>query len=149
RELDLIAQLAEQRLQLVAAAMDVTDDVEWPRLVAAVGPQTRADDLRTLDLLDRLEPMGLPESFPLQAAEAAVERSDVVANHMRSDLPIGALAVAVLAHALAGIQHDGNRQRVIRSRNPNVLPPILRPQVGGVHHREPSILQTLLHDELE
>ena len=49
-----VAERRQQRHQLVAAAVDVADDVERPGLGAPVGPHRHAHDLGRLDVLDRL-----------------------------------------------------------------------------------------------
>ena len=48
---NLVAEFPQQRLQLIKAAMYVTDDIKWPVLLLEVVPQWLSLDLDGLNLL--------------------------------------------------------------------------------------------------
>ena len=69
----VVAQLAEQRLQLGAAAVDVADDVERAGEVGQVVVALLGDDRGGLDLLDAAQDVHLAEALALQAAQRAAQ----------------------------------------------------------------------------
>ena len=76
-----VAELREQRLQLVVAAVDVADDVERAHLLLAVGPQRRADDL---DRVVGRDDVREAEALLLQVAQRAAQVACLAADDVRA-----------------------------------------------------------------
>ena len=73
----------------------------------------------------------------------------VVAHHVRPVLPVRPRLVALEADVLAGVEHDGDRQRVIFPDEAHEVRPVLLAHVGGVDDGELAPLQPRLGDEME
>jgi hypothetical protein len=56
-------QPLEQVAQLIATAVNVTDDVEWPSFVLPVVPQRLTSDNGRVDFFPRLQHVDVTESF--------------------------------------------------------------------------------------
>ena len=87
-----VAESSEESLQLVAAAVDIADDVERAVLVSLVVPERHALDGRRLDLLGRVEHEDVPEALPLEPPQRPSELRLLVADDVRAEVPVGSLA---------------------------------------------------------
>src|SRR3954468_18181434 len=105
--------MVEQLLELRAAAMHVTDDVEWAVVELAVVPQWLARDLRRGDVALRSEVMHLPKAFTLKKPKRALELTALLPDHVRSEIAIGSILVARLAQPFGKIEHDRDRKHVV------------------------------------
>src|SRR6185369_12280255 len=105
--LRLIAEAREQHFELVAAAVDVADDVEGAGLALAVGPQRPALDDGGFDVLHGAQDEDVAEALLLQLAERAPEVVRLVADDVRPHRAVGAHAVALLADLLRQREDDG------------------------------------------
>ncbi len=109
----VVAQLAEQSLQFGGAAVDVADDVEGAGEVGQVVVPLLGDDRGVLDLLDAAQDVHLAEALALQAPQGAPEfagvAGDDAARHVGA---VGAGGVALGAHLLRYVEHDGDGQHV-------------------------------------
>src|SRR5262249_26527152 len=95
-----VAELVEQRVELLEAAVHVADHVERPVVVAAVVPEPLALDRRALDLLDRREHDHVPEALPLETAQRATEVARLAPYDVRTEVASRPVAVALVAHLL-------------------------------------------------
>src|SRR5690606_20396965 len=108
-----IPQLFEQLLKLVAAAVNVADDVERTILIPLVIPKRDTLDGRRLDLLDRIHHEDVPESLSLQRLERTSKLRPLLSDDVRSEHAVISVPVAFVANLLRRIQHDGHRQAVV------------------------------------
>jgi hypothetical protein len=145
----LVAELGEQLLELVVAAVNVADDVERPALLLAVVPERRARDRRRLDLLRRAEHVHLPEALLAEPAQRAAELARLVADHVRAEVAVGPAAVAVLTEPLRQVEDDCDRQEVVLARERDERRAVLALDVGRVDDREPTGLHSLGGDVVE
>jgi hypothetical protein len=65
----LVAELLHQLLELIAAPVNVTDDVERPRLAFAVVPERLPLDDSRIDFFLGLEHMHVPKALASEAAQ--------------------------------------------------------------------------------
>ncbi len=128
-----VAQLAEQGLQFGGAAVHVADDVERPGEVGEIVEPLLRDDGGPLDLLHAAQHMHLAEALALQVAQRAAQFPGVPlddpARHVGA---VGAGRVALGAHLLGDVEHDGDGQHVVPLRQVDQLPPGLLLDAGGV-----------------
>ena len=103
-----VAELLEELDKLIEAAVHVADNVEWSRIVPAVGPQPATLDGRRRDLLGRGEDGDVPEAFALEAFQGAAELAALVADDVRAEVPVRALPVALVAELLGEVEDDGD-----------------------------------------
>jgi hypothetical protein len=90
-----IAKQIEQSLQLLAAAVDVADDVERPVVCAPVAPQTLAHDHCSRDAFLGMQHVHPTKAFALEAPQRLFQAPNMVMHHRTRD-------VAVLAALVAG-----------------------------------------------
>ena len=87
---DRVAELLEQRHQLVEAAVDVADDVERAVLVACGRSRAAARSIvGRVDLLGRLQDEDVAEALALQAAQRAAQLLALVADDVRAEVAVG------------------------------------------------------------
>ena len=87
-----VPESREQFLQLVAAAVNIADDVERAVLVSLVVPERHPLDDRRLDLLGRVEHEDVPEALPMEPPERPPQLRLLVADDVRAEVPVGSLA---------------------------------------------------------
>jgi hypothetical protein len=145
---DQVAQLREERLQLVGAAVHVADDVERAILVPHIGPQALARDLDAVDRLDRAQLVHVAETLLVDAADVAPQARHVVAHHVRAVLAVGPPRIAFAADVLAWIEHDGDGQRVVFLGDAHELCPVLLAHIGGVNHDDLAPLEAGFGDDV-
>src|SRR5947209_2776677 len=63
---NLIPKLSEQGLQLLKAAMHITDNIEWSMFMLQIRPETLTLDLNGVDLFRRGENIDVMEAFTAQ-----------------------------------------------------------------------------------
>ena len=130
------SRAAEQLLQLVAAAVDVADDVERAVVVAAVVPERLALDRRR-----RRRPRALSTKTWRKPRGRALERSARGLARcwridVRPELAVGPLAVALVADPLGQVEHDRHRQAVVLCAP--ARPAACAPPAGRSWRRRPS-----------
>ena len=147
--LDAVAELGEQRFQLVAAAVHVADDVERTRVVASVGPQALTFDDRGVGLGfgTQLEPVA--EALASEPLQRPAEQSYMVVYNPRTEIAVRPPGVAILADALRQIEHDGDGEGVELAGQTYELGAVFGTDVGRVHDGETSGGETLSGDEFE
>ena len=143
-----IAQLAQQRAELVEAAVQIADDVERPAVRAAVGLQRLAFDDGRVDLRGRPEAV-LAEPLAAQPAQRMAQQLALVADHAPADRAVAARQVALLADRFRDVEGQRHRHRVVLAGDRDELPAVLGADVGGVHDREAAGGQPLAGDEVE
>jgi len=55
----------------------------------------------------------MPETFSLQAFKRPLQLLGVIADHMRSDLPVGPAIISLLAYLFGQVKDNSLRQAVI------------------------------------
>jgi hypothetical protein len=85
----------------------------------------------------------MAEAFALQPAQRTAQQADLVAHHMRSEIAIGPILVALDAERLRHVEHDRDRQRMMLAREIDQQAAILRPHAGRVDHRQATGRQAL------
>src|SRR5690606_17652563 len=109
-----VAQLAEQGVQFGGAAVDVADDVEGAGEVGQVVEPLLGDDGGPLDLLRAAQHVHLAEALALQVAQRAAQFAGVPADDPAGHVgAVGAGRVALGAHLLGHVEHDGYGQHVV------------------------------------
>jgi len=71
----------------------------------------------------------LPEAFAFEAAQSPLQLPLLVADHVRAEVAVGAVAIALLAETLRQVEDDRHRQEVVLARRAGsvqVLPPCSR-----------------------
>ena len=132
-----VAELARAALELVAAAVDVADDVERAVLVAPVVPQPLASIVGRVDLLGRVRGRGRARN-PRACSRCSERRSSraLVADDVRAEVAVGPLAVALVAEPLRQVEArsrpagSGARGRARRAAR--------GPRAARSSHRPPS-----------
>src|SRR5207244_13109682 len=69
----LVTQPAQQGFPLIAAAVDIADDVERPVFMALVAVERHALDRGGCHFLRTLQDEGVPEALPAKAAQGAAQ----------------------------------------------------------------------------
>src|SRR6185503_14725805 len=87
--ISLVTQLPQQLLELVAAAMNVADDVERPRFAFAVVPERLPLDDGSIDLLLGLEDVDVPEALAAEASQRPTQLALLIADDVRTKIPVG------------------------------------------------------------
>lgn len=144
-----VSELLQQGLQLVAAAMDIADDVERPVLVPPVVPERNPLDDRRLHRLGRLQHEDVAKPLPPEPPEPTPQLRLLIADDMGTKVPIAPAGVAVLADPLVQIQHDRHGQDVVLPGQFHERLAGLRLNVGGIDHRESAQGEPLPGDEPE
>jgi hypothetical protein len=145
----VVAERAQQRRQLVEAAVDVADDVERPVLVPLVVVQRLARDLDRVDLLHRLQHVRVAEALASEEAERAAHGALLVAHDVRPELAVRPQRVALVADARRHIEGDGHRERVVLAGDGDERLAVLRLDVRGVDDRQLRARQALAHDRVQ
>jgi len=78
----LVAELAQQLLELDAAAVHIADHVERARVLAPVVVLPLVRDGCPLDLVDAVEHVDLAEALAAQAAQSAPQLSRLPPDHV-------------------------------------------------------------------
>ena len=131
-----VPELLEQTFELVAAAVDVADDVERPAVLFPVVPERLPLDDGGIDLLLRLEDVDVPEAFASEAPQRAMQLAPLVADDVRTEVAVGSRSIAVVAHALGQIENDGDGQHVVLAGERHQRLARLRLDVRGIDHRQ-------------
>ena len=146
---ELVAELGKQELELVAAAVDVPDDVEWAVLVGAVIPQARAPDRRRLDRLRRIENVHLAKPLFAHTAQPTPQVANLIADYMRPEVAVGPIPIPDLAQPLREVKHDRDREEVVFTRQLDELRAVLALDVRRVDDRHAPASHALASDEVQ
>jgi hypothetical protein len=109
----LVAELGEQRNELLGAAVDVTDEVERPVVVTAVGPPALPFDPDRIDLVGAAQNEHASKPLALEALERLAELLVLAPQGMRWQVAIGPARVALGTHLLRNVEHDRDREHVV------------------------------------
>ena len=142
-----VAEQAQQRLQLVGAAVDIADDVERPAVVALVAPQAHALEGGGVDGVGAFEAVDVGEALALQAAQRAAQLGALLPHDVRAEIAPG--VVPLLAGLLGHVQHDGHGQGVEAPGQLDERLAGLGLHIGGVDDREFAASQPLGSDEMQ
>ena len=110
---ELVAEPAQQRLQLGPAAVHVADDVERAGQVPAVVEQLLADDLGGVDLLDGRSTCTLRK--PSRARPRSDRRSCSRCRRTTcgTEVAVGRPGLRSMHSSLGHVEHDRHRQHVV------------------------------------
>src|SRR5262249_2719927 len=125
-----VTELREQPLELVAAAVDIADDVERAVLVLAVVPERGSLDAPRLALLRRAPLVHRPEGLLAQPAQRGAGLARLRADRVRAEVAVGPAAVAVLTEPLRQVEDDRDRQEVVLARERDERRAVLALDVG-------------------
>ena len=145
----LVAEQGEQLGELVQAAVHVADHVERPGLVPQVVEHPGPGDDRGVGLLRRGQHPDVPEALPLEAAHRPAKLVALAAQHLRPELPVRPLRVALRAHRLGHVQHDRHRQHIVLAGRLDQLAPVIGLHVRRVHDGQPARGQPLGRDVIQ
>nr|BFE54005.1 hypothetical protein GCM10017745_74320 [Saccharothrix mutabilis subsp. capreolus] len=133
----VVAQLAQQVLQLLAAAVHVADHVERPGLVAQVVEQPLGDDRRLVHFGLAAQHVDLLEALLAEELQRLAQRGPVPAHDVRAEVAVRPGRVARQAHLFGQVEHDRHRQHVVLARDLHQLRAVGPLHVGRVHHGGP------------
>jgi len=126
----------EQILELIAATVDVTNDVEGSAILPPVVPERLALDDGSVDFLLGLEDVNVPEALAPEAAQRAVELALLIADNVRAEVAFGPRPIPIVADTLGQVENDGDREHVMLAGERDERLACLRLDVGGVDNRE-------------
>jgi len=81
------------------------------------------------------------EAFAVELADLALQIGGLLADDMRTELPVGTRFVAFAADLLAGIEDDGDGECMIFPREPHQMRAVLLAHIGGVDNHQLPPLQ--------
>ena len=147
---DLVAEPAEQRLQFGPAAVHVADDVERPGPVGVVGQQPVPHDAGRRHLVRPAQHVHHAEPFPAERPQRPAQLVMLPVNDLAAERPVGpARRCAEGTHFFRHVQHDGDRQHVVRAGQFDEWFARLGLHVGRVDHGQPARGQPLARDVAE
>jgi hypothetical protein len=111
-----VPELLEQILELVATAVNVTDDVERPSLVLPVIPQRLTLDDSGIDVFLRLQHVHVTEALTAKTAKRAMELAPLIPHDVRPEVPIRPRRGCVRDRRVLEVQDDCYRQDVVLAR---------------------------------
>ena len=76
--------------------MNVADDVERPVLLLQIIPQRLPLDHSGFNFLQRFQNMHMTETLALQPTQRAMQLLRLLANDVRTEIPVGACLVSVV-----------------------------------------------------
>src|SRR5262249_31189700 len=91
-----VAQLLEQGFKFIAAAVNVSDDVEGAVFLPLVVPQRHPLDHRRFDLLGGLQHEHMAEAFTTEATEGAAKLRVLLADDIGAEVSLVPRAVTLL-----------------------------------------------------
>ena len=141
-----IAELVQQRLQLVAAPVHVADEVERTAFVPLVRPERVALYLNGFDLFRRGEHVHVAKALALQPLERALELPGLVAHHVRTEVALGARRVARQAERLGQVEDDSRREAVIGTGELQQGGAVFAAHAGGVDDGQAPVLEPFRRD---
>ena len=146
---DGVAELGQQCLELTAAAVHVADDVERPVQMAEVVQQPLADDDRVGDLLLAAQDVDLAEALLAEVLERASQLVALARDDVIAEGAVGPGGVAVQADALGQVEHDRDRQHVVRAGERDEGPARIGLHVRRVDDCQAAGVQSLAGDVVQ
>ena len=137
---DGVAELVQQLLELGQAAVHVADDVEGAALVAQVVEQLGSGDRGRLYLVGGVQHVDGAEALAGQAVAVPAQLLALAADHVRAEVAVGALGVALGAQPLRQVQDDGDREHVVLAGQQDQVAAGLGLHVGRVDHGQAALL---------
>src|SRR5271168_2079822 len=96
--------------------MHVAHNIKRPMLRPAVVPKRLTFNRRSVHLPNRGHLEDIADSFTLQSSERLPQLLQLIANNMRSKLPVGTRHIPILAKPLWEIEDNGHGKDVIFPR---------------------------------
>ena len=132
----LVSELLQQLFELIAAAVNVADDVEWPCFAFAVVPERLPLDDGGINLLLGLEDVDVPKAFASEASQRTMQLALLIADDVRTEIPVGARPIAVVAHPLGQVENDGDREHMVLAGERDERLASLWLDVRGIDNRQ-------------
>ena len=129
---DLVTKLRQQRVQFVVTAVNVADNVEWAMIELAVVPERLALDDDGVDFFRGREFVNVTEAFAFEIADRTSQLLTLLANDVRAEVAIRALAIAILSEAIGQVEHERDGKDVIVACELNERLACFWLDVGGV-----------------
>src|SRR5207247_11191226 len=127
--------------------VNVAEEVEGPVVGFPVIPERLALDLDRVDVLRRLENEDVPEALLLKIPLRALHLARLLADHVRTEVPLRPVTIALLAQPLGQVENDRDRQDMILSGERDEGLPRLGLHIGRVHDRELAAREPPARDE--
>jgi len=108
-----VAELVEQRDELIVATMNISDDVEGSVVSPTVNPQRLANDRGCLHGLHRIKDVDVAESLPLETSHRTLHLVSMAVNHAWRQVSVGPASVPLHAYLLGNIENDRYDQAVV------------------------------------
>ena len=131
-----VSQLREQFFEFVAAAVDVADHIERPRLALLVVEDRRAPDLDAVQLF-RIQNMNIAEAFALKPVNAAPQAVHLPFDDVRSKVAVGARGVSPDTNSFRNVQHQRHRNRIELPRDLHELLAVTCLYIRRIDHSQP------------
>jgi hypothetical protein len=145
----VVAEFGEQIEELVVAAVDITDDIERAFVGFAIVPERLAFNGDLVGLFLGFEDVDMSEAFALQAAEAAAELDQLIADNVRTKGTVGAIFVAVVTSLFGEFEDDCDGQDIVLTGQSHERLTGLGLDIGGVDHSEKAAGKALGGDVVE
>ena len=133
---DPVSQAFQQRDQFIETAVYVSDDVEGPRLIPAIGPRWHTLDAGRLHVLGSVEHVDIAETLASQSPDGPAQLLRLLADDVRAKVPVVPFPVAGKTNRLGHVQHDCHRKAVMLPRQSDQRPAGLGLHAGGVNGGE-------------
>ena len=144
---DGVAELVQQLLELGPAAVHVADDVEGAPFRSQIVKQFGPGEGGRLYLVGGVQHVHGAETLARQALEVPAQLLALAADHVRAEVAVGALGVALGAQPLRQVQDDGHREHVVLPGDQDQVAAGLGLHVGRVDHGQAACLEALADDE--
>src|SRR5436305_13004632 len=93
--------------------MNIADDVEGAVIELAVVPQRLPFNGRRINLLLSVENLDVAETLPLQSLQRTSQFLRLVPHHMRTEVSICTIPIAICADPFGQAEDDSDRQNVV------------------------------------
>jgi hypothetical protein len=146
---DFVTQLTQQGLQFVAAAVNVSDDVDGAVLVAFVVVERHALDPCGFHFLWALQHEDVPKALFGQTTQGPAQLGLLLANHVAAEVALVTEPIPLLTDLLGQVQHDGDRKAVVLPGEGDERLARFRLHVGRLDDRQAAQGQPLPGDEVQ
>lgn len=138
-----IAEFLKEHFQLVAAAVNVADDVEGTVFLPLVVPEFRADDLGGFRLFRGIEDKDKTKALPFQTPDAPPHLPAVLPDDPIGKISVGTGFVALRKQLFGHVENDRHGVDVLLPREIDDLFPRALLDVGRVDDGQFSVGQAL------
>ena len=129
--------------------MDVTDDIEWPTVGAAVGPQRDSLDLNLVDFIGCRKYPNMVKPFALHRPHRSAQIVGLLSDNVGSERAVGAPTISLLANARGKVEHNSCSQNVTFPCEIDERFAVFGLDVCRIDNRQSSCGQALFGDVVE